>query len=32
MIIVNDQEINDPNKMLNELRKYYESFFLERVA
>ena len=30
-IIVNDQEITDPNKMLNELRKYYESF-LERVA
>ena len=26
-IIVNDQEIADPNKMLNEIRNFYESLF-----
>ena len=27
MIIVNDQEITDPNKILNEIRNFYESLF-----
>ena len=26
-IIVNDQEVTDPNKMLNEIRNFYKSLF-----
>ena len=28
-IILNDQEITDPNKILNEIRKFYEFLFKE---
>ena len=28
-IILNDQEITDPNKILNEIRKFYEVLFKE---